>query len=168
LWRQAETTRQTRRIRPSCLTDHLCCGDPQQRGALLLPHSCQPRQRQRETGDGAAIAHGLPVQLYKARLGQAAAKRCVEALDASWRDRQAQPEIASLRRLQPLGQTALNPGYGMTQGKKRLLRQGGFCHDGYAFDVCSCYVPMDSRGPIKSQDESEKNLFLFWRTLSPN
>src|SRR5262249_12929824 len=62
--------------------------------------------------------------------------------------------------IKSLGQAAFDLRDLMAQGHNGLPRHGRRGHDVCSSEICSCYVPIDSRADQRSQAESKKNLFL--------
>jgi len=158
------------------LVENFRRADPEDRQALLLPKD-HAYEREREAGDGAGIAGFQAMDFTERRLGQAAAKGCVEAFDAGAQEgvrrghgkaapdkRHVRPgslgRRANRRRLQALGQRSFDLRDLAAQGKNSVPRHGAHRHDVHfrqqLFLLCSYRF---QRHPEESS-RLTRNLFL--------
>jgi len=140
--RDAEAGAQARRIRHARFVEDFSRADPQQRRPARRPRQQKSGQRQDKTAGRAGVAGLRAVDFRQRRKRQAAAKGGIETRrpggQAGGIDNRAAmtPQHHSLalirmsdRRLQPLGQRALDLRDFAAQGKNSRLRHGGTRHD---------------------------------------
>jgi hypothetical protein len=181
----AETRVKAGKAGEARLAEDVRRADPEERSgcAFFQEEACQ---RQRETRHRSGVARFPAMDFDETGPGQAAAKRRVEGLcpgsqqggafracDLTVAAQQDAADIVSPagRRIQPLGESALDPRYFPAQGENGLPRHGAFNHGGIlswiSVPVMFLWIPEAHWGVKRIPSRRRKNLFLPSMTPAP-